>query len=101
MQKLGQQMFYMVPMILQIFLPCYFANEVSIAAEDLSMSILHSKWYHGHRKFHSSLRIFIVNASQPVVILAGKLFQVSLASFVNLCDLTYKFYAVLQNMNAT
>jgi gustatory receptor len=99
MKKTIQQISYIVPMILEIFLPCYFANEISIAAEKLSMGILHCKWYNETKKFNSGLRIFIVNATKPIIIMAGKLFEVNLKNFVNLCNITYKFYAVLKNMN--
>jgi gustatory receptor len=101
MKRVGQQIFYMVPMVLQIFLPCYFANEVSIAAEKLSMSVLHCKWYYGNTKFRNSLKIFIINASQPVIIYAGIFFEVTLKNFVDFCNITYKFYTLLKNMSIT
>jgi hypothetical protein len=98
-EKFGQQMTFMIPMVMQIFLPCYFANEVRLACENLSVSILHSKWYNGNPKFYSCLRIFAINTSRSLTIVAGKIFNVTLENFVTLCQVTYKFYAVLQQLN--
>jgi hypothetical protein len=98
-EKFGQQMTFMIPMVMQIFLPCYFANEVRLACENLPVSILHSKWYNGNPKFYSALRIFAINSSRSLTFVAGKIFNVTLENFVTLCQVTYKFYAVLQQMN--
>jgi hypothetical protein len=90
----------MMPMGLQIFIPCYFGNEIMIAAEKFSMDIFHTKWYNGCKKFRTAFNTLLIHASQPLIMISGILFQVTLENFVTVSQLTYKFYAVMQNMNA-
>lgn len=97
--KFSQRFTYMLPMVLQIFLPCYFGNEVYLASRNLSMSIFHSNWLHGSKKYRNALKIFITNAKKPIVIVSAKIFVLTLGSFVSICQITYKFYALLQSMN--
>ena len=89
-----------MPMGLQIFIPCYFGNEIMIAAEKFSMDIFHTKWYNGSKKFRTAFNTLLIHASQPLIMVCGILFQVTLENFVTVSQLTYKFYAVMQNMNA-
>ncbi|KAL7016822.1 hypothetical protein ACKWTF_010149 [Chironomus riparius] len=95
-----RQLTYMMPMGLQIFIPCYFGNEIMIAAEKFSMDIFHTKWYQGCKKFRTAFNTLLIHASQPLIMISGILFQVTLENFVTVSQLTYKFYAVMQNMNA-
>jgi hypothetical protein len=97
--KFCQRITYMLPMVLQIFLPCYFGNEVYLASENLSASIFHSNWLHGSKKYRNALKLFITNAKKPIVIVSAKIFGVTLDSFVSICQITYKFYALLQSLN--
>jgi len=95
-----RQITYMIPMGLQIFIPCYYGNEIMIAAEKFSMDIFHSKWYNGCKKFRTAFNTLLIHASQPLIMISGILFQVTLENFVAVSRLSYKFYAVMQNMNA-
>ncbi|XP_070491031.1 odorant receptor 94b-like [Chironomus tepperi] len=95
-----RQITYMIPMGLQIFIPCYYGNEIMIAAERFSMDIFHTKWYNGCKKFRTAFNTLLIHASQPLIMISGVLFQVTLENFVAVSRLSYKFYAVMQNMNA-
>ncbi|KAL7016824.1 hypothetical protein ACKWTF_010150 [Chironomus riparius] len=95
-----RQITYMIPMGLQIFIPCYYGNEIMIAAEKFSMNIFHTKWYQGCKKFRTAFKTLLIHASQPLIMISGILFQVTLENFVTVSRLSYKFYAVMQNMNA-
>lgn len=85
---------------LQIFIPCYFGNEIMIAAEKFSMNMFHTKWYYRCRKFKKAFCVLLIHASQPIIMVCGTIFQITLENFVTVGQLTYKFYAVMQNMNA-
>lgn len=74
-------------------------NEIYIASQKLSMNIFHTKWYHGNRNFKNSIRMFITNAKEPILIVSVKIFPVILTSFVNIMEIVYKLYALLQSMN--
>ena len=95
-----RQITYMIPIALQIFIPCYFGNEIMTAAEKFSMDIFHTKWYNGCKKFRTAFSTLLIHASQPLIMVCGILFQVTMENFVTLSQLAYKFYAVMQNINA-
>lgn len=63
------------------------------------MSIFHSNWFQGSKKYRNALNIFITNAKKPIVIVSAKIFEVTLDSSVRVCQITYKFYALLQSLN--
>ncbi|CRL02774.1 CLUMA_CG016009, isoform A [Clunio marinus] len=49
---------FIVPMVLEIFLPCYFGNELSIASSHLTTSIFQSKLIEGDQKLKKTAIIF-------------------------------------------
>lgn len=87
-------------MILEIFLPCYFGNEIILAAEKFAMDVLHSEWYFGSRQFRKTFVHFMIQASQPLIMVSGTIFHATLENFVLVINISYKFCAVMQNMNA-
>lgn len=89
----------MMPMGLQIYIPCYFGYEIMTAAENFSMNLLHTNWYDGSKKYRKAFNLLVYHATQPVVMVCGVIFKITLENFVNVCQMTYKFYAVMQNMN--
>jgi gustatory receptor len=86
-----------MPMVLQIYLPCYFGNHVLVASQKFSMAIFHLRWYEQSKAFNSDMRIVVENAKKPIVIICGKVFKVTLETFVSICQVTYQFYALLQS----
>jgi hypothetical protein len=88
-----------MPMALQVFMPCYFGNEVLIASQNLSNEIFNVAWYERDGKFHRSFKIFIENTKIPIKIVCGKIFMANLETFVSICQTTYRFYALLQSLN--
>lgn len=41
---------FMIPVTLEIFSPCYFGDELSVASTKLSVAFLHSDWMRGNKK---------------------------------------------------
>lgn len=52
---------YMLPMLLQIFLPCRFGSALTSSSEKLSGGLIHSRcWTDGDKAMHSTTMIFII-----------------------------------------
>lgn len=74
-------------------------NEVFVASKNLSMNIFHTNWSGGNRNFKNSIRMFITNAKEPILIVSAKVFPVTLTSFMRISEIVYKLYALMQSMN--
>lgn len=91
---------YMIPMVLQIFIPSYFGNEISFISNELSMRLFHCNWLTTDGKFRAALKIFMENTKPPMeVSVAGGVFQVNLQTFLRVCNSAYSVYALLKNIN--
>lgn len=73
---------YLVCLIIQLYIPCYFASQLTARSQELSGSIFHSKWWTQSKRFKSSLVIFAERAARPIEPKAGALFMVGLPIFV-------------------
>lgn len=95
----GRLMSYMLPMTLQILMPCYFGNEMILASDKLSMSLFHSNWAFESKEFKTAMIIFMENAKQPMRITALGIFELSLENFQRILNSAYSLFAVLKNVN--
>lgn len=73
---------YMLAVTLQIFVPCYCGSIVTYQSELLPRCIFYSNWAEQSKRFKSSILIFVERAKQPIVPMAGGLFQIGLPIFV-------------------
>lgn len=85
-------------MTLQIFLPCYFGNEILISSQHLSMDLFHSDWTSKSHKFKIAMKLFMENAKKPIKITAFGIFVVNLATFTSICNSAFSLYAVFKNV---
>lgn len=87
-------------MVLEIFLPCYFGNEISIVSNSLSTQLFHSNWYMESRRFTAAMKMFMENTKTTLIVNAADgFFHVNLNQFLRIMNLTYSVYALLQRIN--
>jgi hypothetical protein len=91
---------FMVPMVFEIFLPCYLGSLLSVASSKLSMGFFHSKWFESNGKDTTSMLILMENLKRDIKISSFGLFFVNLASFTSICNFAYSLFAVLKKVNA-
>jgi odorant receptor len=89
----------MIPMTLEIFLPCYFGNELSFASARLSTSLFGSEWFEGNKELKTTMKIFMENTKKEIKISAFGIFDANLATFTSIINSAYSFFAVLKNIN--
>lgn len=91
---------YMIPMVLQIFNPCYYGNEVTLSSEKLSMNLFHAEWFKENQKFRVAFKMVMENARKPIIVNAAHgAFRVNLTTFLSIINSAYSLYAVLQKIN--
>jgi odorant receptor len=91
---------FMMTMSFEIFLPCYFGNELSKASSKLSTAVFHSQWTRENKCDEKCKMIFMENLKKDMKISAWQFFNVNLESFTTIVNATYSLYAVLQKLNA-
>ncbi|CAO1356263.1 unnamed protein product [Diamesa hyperborea] len=89
---------YLFAMTFQIFLPCYFGNEILISSQQLSMNLFHSDWTSKSHKFKIAMKLFMENAKKPIKITAFGVFEVNLVTFTSICNSAFSLYAVFKNV---
>jgi hypothetical protein len=89
----------MIPMALQIFLPCYFAEILKVSSYELSNGLFHSNLSANDKSFRSSAVIFMENLKRPIKMQAIGIFAIDIENFINICRFSYSIYAVLESFN--
>lgn len=92
--------FYMVTMLVQTFIPCYYGSEVTAASEKLSESVFHSDWTDQDKKFKFAMKLFMEKAKHYKKISIFGVYDVNLETFRVICKSAYSLYAVFTTMGS-
>ncbi|XP_026732015.1 odorant receptor 94a-like [Trichoplusia ni] len=91
---------YMVVMILQIMVPCWYGSQIIEKSRQLSFSVYSCDWTARSRKFKSNLRLLVERAKKPLTITGGKMFLLSLGTFAAIMNSAYSFFTLLRHMQS-
>ncbi|EDV94687.1 GH22359 [Drosophila grimshawi] len=86
-------------MVLQIFLPCYYGNEVTFYAHQLTNKVYNTNWMQCEKRTCNLLIAYMEHLKRPVKIRAGYFFEVGLPIFVKTINNAYSFFALLLNFS--
>lgn len=90
---------YALVMALQIYLPCYYGNEITINSGNLNNALYHSNWMELDIKTKKMMYIYMEYLKRPVVLKAGNFFHIGLGVFSRVMNNAYSLFALLLNMN--
>ena len=90
---------YLTAIVLEIFLPCYYGNNLSIISEKLSTKLFHTDWITESKDFKIAMKLFMENVKKPMKISALNIFDLNLENFLKICNFAYSLYALFQNIN--
>jgi len=82
-------------MILQIFLPCYYGNQITFHAYQLTNEVYNTNWLQCSTSTRRLLNTYMEHLKRPVKIRAGYFFDLGLPVFVKVrlhCDFPYTKY---------
>uniref|UniRef100_A0A182SL93 Odorant receptor n=1 Tax=Anopheles maculatus TaxID=74869 RepID=A0A182SL93_9DIPT len=91
--------FYMMSMTMQIGLPCYYGNEVTLKSYALTNAIYSSNWYSMKQSNRNSVQMFLVRTNKPFAATAFRYFNFNLPAFTTvkcILNMAYSVYCVLQ-----
>jgi hypothetical protein len=95
----AQAMILCVPLLIQIFAPCFFGQRLKDSSINISVALFNSKWYNLDEKSRKLVVVFMENLKQPMKIEYRGLIEANLETFTNIMNSAYSFLAVLQNLN--
>ncbi|CRK86981.1 CLUMA_CG000794, isoform A [Clunio marinus] len=90
---------YLIPMLLEIYLPCYFGNEITLMSEKLSENLFHSEWPEENKKFRFNMLVAMEKMKRSLKIAAFGVFGVNMNTFTDVCRSTYSLFAVFKNIH--
>jgi odorant receptor len=88
-----------ITMIIQVFLPCYYGNQVLVASQKLSASLFHSNWIKTDRKFKTQMKIFLEISKKPIKVLAFGFVSIDYTTFNSILNSAYSLYALVKKIN--
>lgn len=72
---------YCMPMLLEIFLPCYFGSEILTNSQELLTSIYHSNWTVTNKRYKTMMLIFVERTKKSLSVSAVRVVQLNLETF--------------------
>ncbi|CRK90092.1 CLUMA_CG003810, isoform A [Clunio marinus] len=90
---------YLILMLVEIYLPCYFGNEITLKSEKLSENLFHSDWPEENKKFRSNMLVAMEKMKRSFKIAAFGVFGVNMKTFSDVCRSTYSLFAVFKKIH--
>ncbi|XP_013109245.1 odorant receptor 94a-like [Stomoxys calcitrans] len=86
-------------MTLQIFMPCYYAHQLTVESSLLLESAYRSNWINMSPYNRRLILLYMNYLKRPIVLGAGKVFRIGLPTFSKTINNAYSFFALLLNMD--
>lgn len=89
---------FLVPVFIQILLPSYYGNQITLESEDLSNSLFNLLQNSQTTKFKSSMIIFMENLKKSIKVQSAVIFTIDLENFLKIINAGYSLFAILKNL---
>ncbi|XP_005190949.3 odorant receptor 46a-like [Musca domestica] len=92
---------YQTCMLTQIFILCYFANEVSLKSSDISFNLYESNWYDWDKVNRKLVLLMMIRFDTPISIKSiNRCYSFNLAAFTAIVNSSYSYFALLKRINS-
>ncbi|XP_050667293.1 odorant receptor 46a-like [Leptidea sinapis] len=89
---------YLTCMLIEIFILCWFGNELILKSLELRQAAYDGSWMNIDNRSTMLIIVFMERCNRPLRVTAGKIFTLSLATYTNLINWSYKAFALMRNM---
>ncbi|KAM7361976.1 uncharacterized protein ACRADG_012841 [Cochliomyia hominivorax] len=86
-------------MILEIYLPCHFANQITVNSGHLLNIIYDCDWLQFNTVNRKFLRLYMEFFKKPEKLRAGNFFEIGLPIFTKVMNNSYTYFALLLNID--
>ncbi|XP_013109246.1 odorant receptor 94a [Stomoxys calcitrans] len=90
---------YAICMTLQIYLPCHYAHQLTFESSLLLDSIFSCNWTTMSPYNRRLILLYMNYLKRPIILRAGKVFNIGLPTFTKTINNAYSFFALLLNMD--
>ncbi|XP_022826289.1 odorant receptor 94a-like [Spodoptera litura] len=90
---------YMCCILTELFIFCFYGNEVTHESEKLIESVYALDWLEIPTEYRRAIIIFMERIKRSINLVAGDLIPLSNSTFVSVLRSSYTFYAFLKNTN--
>ncbi|XP_044270070.1 odorant receptor Or2-like [Tribolium madens] len=91
-------LFYANSIISQIFIYCWFGNEVQTKSDKISQAIFESGWTDFPLKTKKDLVFLLMRTREPIKVSAFNLFSLSLDTFMRILRTSWSYFALLHQV---
>nr|AJO62236.1 olfactory receptor OR17 [Tenebrio molitor] len=91
--------FYGFSASFEIFIYCWFANEIQVKSDQVPLSAFQSDWLGASEEAKKSLIIFMANAQRPLKISALNLVDLSLNTFLKILKTSWSYFALVSQLH--
>nr|WEG72105.1 odorant-receptor-5 [Grapholita molesta] len=89
---------YLTCMLIEVFIICWFGDELIWKSWELHQAAFEAPWPSTDPKTAMFIVIFMERCKRPLRVTAGKIFTLSLDTYTNLINWSYKAFAVMRKM---
>ncbi|XP_076179883.1 uncharacterized protein LOC143153021 [Ptiloglossa arizonensis] len=90
-------LFYLCAMLMQVYLYCWFGNEVTLKSKSVSDAIYEMDWTTLPVNVMKDLLIIMMRSKRPIVMSSGHIVTLSTDSFVTIMKTSYSSYNLLKD----
>ncbi|XP_043285616.1 uncharacterized protein [Venturia canescens] len=86
---------YLAAMLMQIFILCYYGNELSLQSVDICQAVYRMDWTSFEIETKRSLIVIMLRSQRPITFVCYNVIALSLDAFTSLIKLSYSVFNVL------
>ncbi|CAH1373574.1 unnamed protein product [Tenebrio molitor] len=90
---------YQTAIFIQIFLYCWFGNEVTIKSAMLNSATYNWRWYNYSSSYKKDLMFFMHRTQKPIVLLVGNIFPINLNTFTSILRSSWAYFMALRSVH--
>ncbi|KAI8037114.1 odorant receptor 43b isoform X1 [Drosophila gunungcola] len=90
---------YVMAVLLQTFPLCFYCNAIVDDCNEVADALFHSAWWMQDRRYQRTALQFLQKLQQPMTFTAMNIFNINLATNINVAKFAFTVYAIASGMN--
>ncbi|KAH8233322.1 hypothetical protein KR026_006774 [Drosophila bipectinata] len=90
---------YIMAVLLQTFPLCFYCNAIVDECNELADALFHSAWWMQEKRYQRVVLQFLQKLQQPMTFTAMNIFNINLATNINVAKFAFTVYAIASGMN--
>ncbi|XP_063926025.1 odorant receptor 4-like [Zophobas morio] len=92
-------LFYVSAVVVEIFMYCWYGNEVEIKSSNIPYAVFESDWTETSLEVQKHIVFFILRCQKPIKLSALNLFYLTLDTFVTIMRTSWSYFAILHQVS--